>query len=681
LTAFFDAKNMADQTIITGTKSERKIFTEVIRHYDMAKEDLDARIHKFDTIDELFRSHIDESGWPYNAEVFDPRVFTTIIEKTSRLFANKPKGRLVPRDGGDALGAKINNEVIGIQWDEVSRLDAWPMLARWALMDMNARKYGASFALSKWHFEKRPIKNDGKMKNEIYFDGPDFRPLTNRDCLPNPSYSVIKNWFQHRDYLTLDEMQNVNDVARGKPVYKNLDLLRDVLKKENDNIEGKGGDTRASNYTSRNKSVKGLTDFLGQDEAFKVVEIVTEYRNNRWISFAPKHGVIVRDIPNPYKHGQIPVVMLKYYPIDDDLYGLSEIEPVEKLQKAINALINQYLDSVNMNLYTPLKIRTTGVQMHTLEFGPGAKWLMNDPATDVVPHASTGTGVGEFVSTYRTLLGAMQEALGETSAATSNLVPGQEGKTATEVRATERQKLSRDNFNQMFLSEAMKRQTMLWLSMNEQFFFDDPDEKVKLIRITGKEAIRYFQKRGLDGFGLDAEVIEQLVALDEEGEGENLDLDLNALQTPLFPVSGEEDSISKFQVEDGGEVGNLILEPEDISGNYDYIPDVESMEIPSDDKENALKGTLMELARDPNTITLLQNEGYKIKMKELLEDFFEDSGLKDAEKYFEKAEGGMNGQTQQGGEGIPQAGGEANAAVQQPGLAGGAQAVAGSQTA
>ena len=222
---------------------------------------------------------------------------------------------------------------------------------------------------------------------------------------------------------------------------------------------------------------------------------------------------------------------------------------------------------------------------------------------------------------------------------------------------------------------------MLWLSMNEQFFFDDPDEKVKLIRITGKEAIRYFQKRGLDGFGLDAEVIEQLVALDEEGEGENLDLDLNALQTPLFPVSGEEDSISKFQVEDGGEVGNLILEPEDISGNYDYIPDVESMEIPSDDKENALKGTLMELARDPNTITLLQNEGYKIKMKELLEDFFEDSGLKDAEKYFEKAEGGMNGQTQQGGEGIPQAGGEANAAVQQPGLAGGAQAVAGSQTA
>ena len=65
-------------------------------------------------------------------------------------------------------------------------------------------------------------------------------------------------------------------------------------------------------------------------------------------------------------HGRIPVVQLKYYPIDEDIYGLSEIEPIEKLQKALNALVCQYLDAINMGLYTPIKVRTAAVQIHTL---------------------------------------------------------------------------------------------------------------------------------------------------------------------------------------------------------------------------------------------------------------------------------------------------------------------------
>jgi len=133
-----------------GTKQERELFTKVIRHYEMAKQDLEQRIPDWNTKDELFRSHIDEDNHPYNSVVFDPRIFTAIFEKTSRLFANKPRGRMVPREGGDTLGARINNELLSYQWDENERVDNQPMLAKWAMMDQNTRKYGASFGLCKW---------------------------------------------------------------------------------------------------------------------------------------------------------------------------------------------------------------------------------------------------------------------------------------------------------------------------------------------------------------------------------------------------------------------------------------------------------------------------------------------------------------------------------------------------
>lgn len=670
-----------------GNLAEKELFTEVNSHYVMAKEDLESRMVDWDKKDELFRSHIPESGWPYNSIVFDPRVFTAIFEKTSRLMANKPRGRLVPREGGDSLGAKINNELLSFQWDDNERVDNLPMIAKWATMDMNTRKYGASFALAKWHYQTRLVKTDqiqdGKprYKRIPFFDGPNFRPLVNRDCLPNPSYSTIKNWFQHRDYVTVQELQSVNDASRTKPVYQNLDLLLDAIKKENT----KSGDTRESNYQSKNKSISKLTDYLGRDEYFKTIEIVTEYRNDRWITFAPKHGVIIRDIPNPYDHGQIPVIMLKYYSIDDDLYGLSEIEPVEKLQRATNALVCQYLDAINMSLYTPLKIRATGVQMHTLEFGPNKKWIMNDPTTDVVPHQTSPAGVTEFTSTYRFMIGAMQEALGETSAAISNMTPGAGNKTATEVKDLAIQRNARDNFNQIFLSEALKKQMGFWFLMNKQMLFNSTEQQ-KVIRIVGKDAIAYFQRNGLDGMGMTDdgqkaidEMLqdpEQMETLDKLMESGNFNYD--DLAMPLYPVQVGKEVLPKFSMDSTGEMGNLILEADDLSGTYDYIPDIESMSLPNDEQILALQSRALEFAKDPAISQQLQMEGYKIKTKEMIEDFLEKAGMKDADKYFEKIEGGLNGINPNGAGGVaPGRPGMPNGQV--PGMAGGSMPMVNNQ--
>lgn len=620
---------MADTQLTRGDKKQQDLFTEVNYHYTMAKEDLNVRRIDFDKKDILFRSHIDEAAWPYNSTIFDPRVFTALYEKTARTFANKPKGRVVPREGGDVLKAKIVNELLSFQWDENERVDSQPMLAKWALMDLNARKYGASFGIIKWHYECKKTA-DGKT---VFYDGPQFVPLPNRDCLANPSYATVKNWFQHREYLTLNELAMVNDAARTKPVYMNLDILRSSIREESTSV---GGDSRESDYNVKNKSIKGLQDYLGRDEYFKTIEVITEYREDRWITFAPRHGVILRDIPNPYSHGQIPVVQLKYYPIDDDLYGLSEIEPIEKLQKAVNALLCQYVDAVNMSLYSPLKVRATGgaVQMHTLEFGPGKLWLMQDPSTDVITHDSSPTGVTEFTSTYRFLVSAMQEGLGEASQGISSLNPGASGTTATEIRDTAASRSARDNFNQIFLEEALKKQMNFWHIMNQQFLFSDAQELTRIINIVGKDAIKYFKNAGLDAMGIDEESEMELISEDYD----DVDMNLEDFQKPLFPVNTAEGMVPKMEMSDDGSMAKLYLEKSDLSGMYDYIPDIDSMRLPDKAQEISALKEAIALSLDPTTQQLLAQEQTKLKIQDLLEDYYERLGVHDASKYFEKLE-------------------------------------------
>src|SRR3990167_5209206 len=411
----------------------------------------------------------------------------------------------------------------------------------------------------------------------------------------------------------------------------------------------KGGDRRDNNYVIKNKSLKGLNDYLGSDETFRTIEIVTEYRPDRWITFSPKHGVILRDIPNPYDHGQIPIVQLKYYPIDDDLYGLSEIEPIEKLQKAVNALVCQYLDAINISLYNPLKINQQGgaVQMHTLNFGPGEKWLMNDPSKDVIEHQSNPSGVTEFASTYRFLIGAMQEALGETSQGVSNLNPGGEDKTATEIKDTAMSRSARDNFNRIFLEEALKKQMTFWFKMNQQLLFQG-NEQQKIVRIVGKDAIRYFQQAGLDAEGLTDEHIEMLSDPSLAGA-----VSPDDLQSPLYPVQVGQETIPKFVMEDDGQTGSLVIEPDDLSGTYDYIPDVGSMSDSANEEETQAKLQAITLLQQPTVLQMLMQEQKKPKLSDLIIDYFEDIGFKNADQYFETIQpdpmmGGANGFNQGG---------------------------------
>lgn len=630
------------QDISNTREKEDQVFGEVKRHSDTGFDETDSRATgrgrvgsiSFNEADELFRSWLDEEKWPYDALLFDPRVFTFIFEKTSRLIANKPKGRLTPREAGDALSARINNSLLDFQWDNANI--GGSMLSKWSLMDINARKYGAAFALTKWRYEKDD-------KGRVVFDGPDMQVLNNRDVAHDLSATAIENcnWFQVRQYVTIQDLQNVNDASRSGPHYKNLkELKQAVSMKDNAYAMGGGGDTRGANWISRNREISGLeNDPVGKDDVFKTIEIVTEYRRNRWITVAPKHGVVLRDIENPYGNNEIPVVMLRYYAIDDDLYGVSEIEPIKGIQKAINALLCQYVDEINQKLYSPIAVGP-GVRQHTLEWGKGARWIMNNPLQDFRLVESNSNAAQYFQNTYSVLVAAMMNALGESSLGISNTQPYQTDKTATEVKALQLQRNARDQYNQIFLGEAIRRQYMLWHSMNQALLFSDPNTSHYIIRVAGADALKYFEERGLNEMIVNEDAAGELAI---EGMGSAKDID-EMLRIPKYPVNigteEEPEIIAKMTIEEGSRHNAaLYIEPADLMGTYDFQIDVESMAVTADaERKQAREQAIQTLTTNPNVMQMLMLEGYKPRFKALFVSWLEDLGFSDADRFFEKAE-------------------------------------------
>lgn len=591
---------------------------ELQEHYHEAEKELDSRIQDstrgFDVYDRLYRNYIQKSKWAFKAMVTDGRATTLINRKTDRLLSNKMTGKMTRTGGGgNELGARIQTELIHWQWNMIDNCTDEPMMVRLRRFDLSARRYGAAFALV-------PYRDNGR------YAGPSFEPLENRDVLIQPGARSIDDceWVQIRRYISIAALKRANKLAKTGEIYKNLDQLKD-------------NDSPDQNYTSVNRTVVGIG---GNDE--KRVEVVTEYRRDRFITFAPKQGkekkvIILSDIENPYKHGQIPIVRLCYYPIDDDIYGLPELENCLTLIKTSWALLSQYLEGVQMDLYTPLMINPTETRMDTIKYAPGAKWIMDRPGESVVQHRPDYGSISRFRDTFGVITSLIMEAAGETAQDTSAI--SQEtgtDKTATEVKDMASLRTARDNANKTILRQVLSRVVYFWSHMNRQFI-DKPTQ----IAVSGKEAIQYFVDKQLNGYELSNEgagLISQYALeknLDYATAYEELRTQglLEGYASPMFPIQEGEETTPQLQYEKGENSATLTITPADLEEEYAYTPDVEAMSVNDDYLDIQAKNQFFD--RVLQVEQQLTTEGTKIKWQNLLESIAHSSKLRDPDQYFE----------------------------------------------
>jgi hypothetical protein len=353
-----------------------------------------------------------------------------------------------------------------------------------------------------------------------------------------------------------------------------------------------------------------------------------------------------------------------YYPLQDDPHGESEVEPVIPLWKAIQAILCAYLDEVMLKIRPPLKIVEGEVRIETIIYGPEAQWLV-DRADSITEMRGSGESTKYFQVAYSALTSAFNTAMGGMSQGTSGVDPFNPEKTATEIKASERQRNVRDQKNQNDLSEFIKDIMMMWMSNNRQFLFRGGKNE-HVMKIVGREKFEYFQRAGLDGKEVPDEAMKIIQDIIHQQGGKLSDSDISnmveAAEVPKFPIyenPNERDPEkivykSKMDISDMDDSADLTIVPKDLNGVFDYIADVKSMSAGAADEMIAGRQKAMELLTTSQPVLqLLQQEGYKPKVKELLTAVFEDLGLRDAERFFENATPDQAIQAQGSQAGVP----------------------------
>jgi len=629
-----------------------EVLKEILLHYEMWRDDNRIRQTRENGWNDVIDSYWGKlpDNWAFDSRVTIPLIRTSLTEKNARLINAKLRGRLVPREGGDILKAKINNALLDYQWDNANY--GGSMTSKWKEMDLDTRLMGSMFGLVIWrHVEDEGTDSKGKKKKVVTFDGNDFQPLNPLDCGIDPNCKNIKDarWFQHRKWTTINDLENENDTSETGLIYPGLKALKEEVAYDATRPQQQSQDRRDNEYLDRVKQLKGLQDRMGEDRQFPIVEIITEYRPDRWVTFSAKHKVVLRDIENPYRHKKIPVVHLNYYKLQDDPWGESEVEPVLPIWRAIQATVCAYLDTMILHMRPPIIGIEGAFRQETIKYGPEELWIVNSPGA-VQELQGSADSLRYFQTTFSSLLQQFNTAMGDLSQGVGALDPFNPQKTATEVKATARQQTVRDQANQISLAEAITDMMMMWMSNNKQFLFSDPAKQQAIIRIVGQEAFASFKRAGYDEYETPNDVMNAVSDIIQSNGGDlsdtNLEQLLQAGQVPKFPVvmNPNENNPANFELKPKMEIdlqgneANLIIVPEDLDGTYDYIPDVRSMTSGAAEEQALAQQRTLGLLTNPAMLQLLKDEGYKPNIRELLIRTIESGGDADGERYFSKIE-------------------------------------------
>lgn len=544
-------------------QTEEELAQEIKEQFLLAKRYLDPIHERMNNQEELYRTYIDKNNYPHNARVFDPRVFRVIETVTPRMVANEPTGSFYPTEQGDIMTSQILNALNKYDW---RRAEMFPKLVNFVKCMLI---FGTSFGRTYWDFretEKQrmaPKKlNDRlvwtpkntEMVRVTEFDGPNFEVLNIYDCFPDPNATTIQNarWFIYRIFKTLDELEAEND-ARGAEHWKNLDKLKKIIEAKKATKNTTGERPQDIQYREHRRVMLSTEELIGEDQSNPEIAILVRLTKDGWCFFVPEYASeswsgIIREVDNPYFHGELPIVYGVDYPYPGELYGMGEIEPVDRIQRAINAVLNQRLDNVQLNLRTMWKAKkNSGVDMHTLVSTPG-NIITTDDMEAVEPIQVPDVTGTTFVETMNYLTAALQNGTGITDYTMGvDDTSHTKNETATGVRLIQQEanaqfKLKIQLFNHMVIQRIANQ----WKDLRVQY-----TTEAQKLRIIGAEDVNYMR--------------------------ENTQLTQTAMDgTPIFP--GQTDMQAKLEISPDENFAFLNLMPEDIQpaivGDYDFIASV-----------------------------------------------------------------------------------------------------------
>jgi len=545
-------------------QDEQELGREIQEQYLLAKRYLDPIHEKMNQQEELYRTYIDPGNYPHGARVFDPRTFRVIETVTPRMVANEPSGSFYPQESGDVATAQIFTSLIKYDWRRADMFEKQVRFIKSMLI------FGTAFGRVYWDFQEtektrmKPKTINGRMvwtleeteKIKVTsFDGPNFEVLNIYDCFPDPNATTLQNmrWFIYRVFKTYDELMAENN-ARGAEYWKNLDKLKEMIEAKKDSDKNTNGKPTDTQYREHRRVMLSTQEFIGEDDSNPEMTVLIRYTKDGWCYMVPEYGnLIIREVENPYFHGELPIVYGVDYPYPGELYGMGEIEPIERIQRAINAVLNQRLDNVQLTLRSMWKVKKgSGVDMHTLLSAPG-NIITTDDMNAVEPIDVPDVTGPTFVQTMNYLTSSLQNGSGITDYTIGlNTNQNTANETATGTRLIQQEanaqfKLKMELYNRMVVERIANQ-------------FKD----LRIQYTTESQKLRILGSDDID-------------TLKENTNLAQIDIEGNRI------MPGDLEAKSKLELSGDGSFAFLNLMPEDIQpgivGEYDFIAQVSSDQV------------------------------------------------------------------------------------------------------
>lgn len=321
---------MADNKKIAGLIKDR---------WNTLSSDMSDVLERNATYTDMYKSilNFDES-YPWDYRLVDPAVFQLLRTMMSRLNPDNARVNLLARNSMASEFRQRNQQVLN--W-ELSEMNKTLVFYRCILRGLLA---GRSYLSTGWLFEPAvKIKSDITGKEEFV-----MRDIVNRAIAKNIRFEDIvvanRNLPDIQDQPFIIEHMAVRygemlDDNRDKEFWKK-EMLEEIKKKKMFLSEIEGG------FSLPNDSLRGV----GDEEQFFRNQYVGMLKmstkdGEAFYTFDKKGNddILNNDTTNPYWHGHYPYLSFTPFPMDDEFFSQSMIQPLEDLEIALSSALNQYL--------------------------------------------------------------------------------------------------------------------------------------------------------------------------------------------------------------------------------------------------------------------------------------------------------------------------------------------------
>ena len=418
------------------------LFTEILSRKDASFQNLATKRLLWDDAEKLFHNQLQDSlslekG---KSQVFDPVLATLLLERSYRVMAQLPTGKVRGISSNDIGDAMLKNLVLE-KYILPNANAQFDFLTKCRMVNLYSNVYGIFFVLIDWNVAKNG------------YVGPDMWLLNIRDVFPqvgavsleDSDHVIIRTWKP----LTFFEGLKKEDG------YKNVSQIVDKLKA----IKGTK-DKRTSNEKGQREGQQYPNTTNAPVGYF---EVLSQYEGDRWVDLAVDAELEFRDQKNPHEDNDLPVKAKYSIPLLDDFMGMGDVERGKSMQMVKNSNWNLYLDAVKTSIAPPVLIDKMKVaDFGSLKMIAGAKWLFKGGVGDAAaPMNLSPQGIATFNNVNQVAGAAILNLMGTSNTATTAQNDPGFGRTPQALEMQQMRENTRDNadrfYQEQFLTGVMKK--------------------------------------------------------------------------------------------------------------------------------------------------------------------------------------------------------------------------------